>query len=47
MRLEIVQAAYVSTQERVKISLPLRRAPNIAQMLLPPPNPLPSLPPSA
>ena len=45
--LEIVQAAYVSTQERVKISLPLRRAPNIAQMLLPPANSLPTLPPSS
>jgi predicted dehydrogenase len=44
--LEIVQAAYVSTQERVKISLPLRHAPNIAQMLLPSPNSLPALPPS-
>ena len=45
--LEIVQAAYVSTQERVKVSLPLRRAPNIAQMLLPPARSLPTLPPAS
>ena len=42
--LEIVQAAYVSTQQKSKISLPLRRDPDIRQMLLPPDRPLPALP---
>lgn len=44
--LEIVQAAYVSTQQNVKVSLPLRRLPDMAQILLNPSHPssLPALP---
>ena len=42
--LEIVQAGYVSTREGIKISLPLRRPPDIARMLLPPNTPQPALP---
>lgn len=44
--LEIIQAAYLSTQEKSKISLPLRRFPDIRQMLLSPGQSLPALPPS-
>lgn len=43
--LEIVQAAYVSTQEGLKINLPLRRVPDIARMLLPSASAFPLLPP--
>ena len=43
--LEIIQAAYLSTQEKTRISLPLRRAPDIRQMLLLPGASLPTLPP--
>ena len=43
---EVIQAAYVSTQERIKISLPLRRSPDIRQILLSPVPSLSALPPS-